>query len=296
MLWYCGKNSYISERLKISPEIVQTIDTECIGTVRATQEWSKFVRSSKLLFSWLPVGHNWHHYSDMDSNRCPCCGDQDETFFHVLQCADRRMVELKKELLDDIWRAAQDIKLHSLVSETMLNILRLACNEGQLQRPLSTIVADAWEIQQQIGFQNMAIGWIGKGWTRAFKTLGSKDPEGCTVQMLTLIWEGLCEPMWSLRNDILHNTPNPRTLTEMTTLKERLQWYRENKRLVLAPRHHTLAEYTNADIDRWNRLQCRSQIRILDDAKLIFEIECKQRSSGQQVLTDIFPLQPRPTT
>ena len=192
--------------------------------------------------------------------------------------------------------SAKDIKLHSLVSETMLNILRSVCNEGQLQRPLSTIVADAWEIQQQIGFQNMAIGWIGNGWTRAFKTLGSKDPEGCTVQMLTLIWEGLCEPMWSLRNDILHKTPNPRTLTEMTTLKERLQWYRENKRLVLAPRHHTLAEYTNADIDRWNRLQCRSQIRILDDAKLIFEIECKQRSSGQQVLTDIFPLRPRPTT
>jgi len=134
--------AYISERLKIPPGIVQTIDTECIGTVRATQEWSKFVRSSKLLFSWLPVGHNWHHYSDMDSNRCPCCGDQDETFFHVLQCADRRMVELKKELLDDIWRAAQDIKLHSLVSETMLNILRSVCNEGQLQRPLSTIVAD----------------------------------------------------------------------------------------------------------------------------------------------------------
>lgn len=36
--------AYISERLKISPEMVQMIDTDCIGTVRATQEWSKFVR------------------------------------------------------------------------------------------------------------------------------------------------------------------------------------------------------------------------------------------------------------
>jgi hypothetical protein len=287
---------YISKRLKISSEEVQCIDTVTIGTVRATQEWSKFARTSKLLFSWLPVGHNWHHYSDMDSNRCPCCGDPDETFLHALQCTDRRVVDLRAELFEDMWRAMQESNLPSIVTSTVLEILRSVCNVEQMPRPASAVVAEAWDIQQRIGFNNMAIGWIGNGWTQAFKTLGSKDPEGCTAQILTYIWEGLCEPIWHLRNDILHNKPNPRTLTEMTLLSDRLRWYRDNKRLVLAPRHHILAEYTIENIDKWNRLQRRQQLRVLDDAKRIYEIECKQRPSGQLVLTDIFPLRTQPTT
>jgi hypothetical protein len=206
------------------------------------------------------------------------------------------MVELRTELFDDMWRAMQDSKLPAIVTSTILTLLRSVCNSEQMQRPSSTVVAEAWDIQQRIGFHNMAIGWIGKGWTQAFKTLGSKDPEGCTAQILTYIWEGLCEPIWHFRNDILHDKPNPCTLTEMTLLSDRLKWYKENKRMVLAPRHHILAEFTTADIDKWNRLQRRSQLRVLDDAKLIYEIECKQRSSGQQVLTDIFPPQTQPTT
>lgn len=172
--------AYISKRLTISLDVVKCIDTTTIGTVRATQEWGKFVRTSKLLFSWLPVGHNWHHYSDMDSDRCPCCGDSDETFLHVLQCTDRRMIELRTELFDDMWRAMQDSNLPAIVTSAVLEIFRSVCNSEQVNRPTSTVIADAWDIQQSIGFHNMAIGW-----TRAFKTMGSKDPEGCTCQLLT---------------------------------------------------------------------------------------------------------------
>lgn len=157
---------------------------------------------------------------------------------------------------------------------------------------MGTALLTAWEIQQEISFSNMAIGWIGDGWSEAFKADGFKDPEGCTIRMLVLIWDGLCEPLWTLRNDTLHNKPNPRRLTEMTAQLDKLKWYRENKRLVLAPRHHLLSEYTDAELEIWNRLQRRSLLCILEDAKKIYEIECKQRSSGQQVLTDIFPLRP----
>jgi hypothetical protein len=153
----------------------------------------------------------------------------------------------------------------------------------------NSAIASAWDEQESIGFKNMAIGWLSKGWTSAFKAAGWKDPEGCTIQILIIIWEGLCEPLWSMRNDILHNKPNPRAITEMNNLLERLQWYRDNKRLVLAPRHHMLAEYTDLNIKRWNRVQRRNQLKILDDAKNIYSIESRQRSSGQRVLTDMFP-------
>jgi hypothetical protein len=62
-------------------------------------------------------------------------------------------------------------------------------------------------------------------WTRVFQIAGSDDPEGCSVQLLTLIWQGLCEPIWTLRNDILHRNPNPRVLAEMTSLADQLQWF-----------------------------------------------------------------------
>ena len=142
----------------------------------------------------------------------------------------------------------------------------------------------------------MAIGWMCNELTQAFQTAGSDDPEGCSVQLLTLIWQGLCEPIWALRNDILHRNPNPRVLIEMTSLADQLQWFRMHKRSILAPHHYILAKYTSDDIKRWNRIQRCNQLRILNDAKQIYNIECTQGSRGQRVLTDIFPPRSNPTS
>jgi hypothetical protein len=109
-------------------------------------------------------------------------------------------------------KTALDQGLPPTVIHHTINILKTACNQGTYNLPTQPSIREVWELQEQIGFKNMAIGWMCNGWTRAFQTAGSDDREGCSVQLLTLIWQGLCEPIWALRNDILHRNPNPRVL------------------------------------------------------------------------------------
>jgi hypothetical protein len=208
--------------------------------------------TSKLLFHWLPVGHNWKWYSDMDTDKCPCCGKPDETFYHLLECPNELMVQLRSEQLSIIEKTALDEGLPPTVVHHTINILKTACNQGTYITPTQPSIRKAWELQEQIGFKNMAIGWMCNESTQAFQTAGSDDPEGCSVQLLTLIWQGLCEPIWALRNDILHRNPNPRVLIEMTSLADQLQWFRTHKQSIIAPGHYILAEYTSDDIKRWN--------------------------------------------
>jgi hypothetical protein len=102
----------------------------------------------------------------------------------------------------------------------------------------------AWESQKRIGFWNLVKGWVSKDWTRAMKAYESKDWQGHVVQIITLIWDGFCKPTWVYRNTKqLHWAENSAMSTMLRSLGERLQWFQDNKTIVLAPRHYMLAEY-----------------------------------------------------
>lgn len=171
---------HISQRLKISDELVEAIDTNSIGTVRATQEWHILVRTSKLLFNWLPVGHNWKRYSDMDTDTCPCCGSPDETFHHLLECPNEQLVQLRSEQIGIIKKTALEQGLPPTVVHHTINILQTACNIGTYNIPTQPSIKKAWDLQERIGFKNMAIGWMCSEWTQAFQAAGAVDPDGCS--------------------------------------------------------------------------------------------------------------------
>jgi hypothetical protein len=71
---------------------------------------------------------------------------------------------------------------------------------------------------------------------KAIQYYGSDDPSGQTSQLLTLIWDGLCEPILTCRNDIRTNTPNPKDLLETQNLRQKLEWYKKYKEEVLPHR------------------------------------------------------------
>jgi hypothetical protein len=101
---------------------------------------------------------------------------------------------------------------------------------------------------------NFAHGWISTGWANGLKRLGSKDLHGQSAQVLTLIWDAVCEPIWDLRNNILNNTPpNPTALRELTSLREKLLWYRRFRTQVLPPRFRFLARFHLEQLERWDR-------------------------------------------
>jgi hypothetical protein len=149
--------------------------------------------------------------------------------------------------------------------------------------------------QMQVGLHHFVIGWFFKSWARAMNQYGSKDPDGHVAQLLTILWDGLCEPIWELWNNILHNKPNPTTLRETENLRDKLRWYCKYKSITIAPRHYFLASHSDNDIDSWNRDQCRVHLRVLENAQNIIEIECRQRMNGQRAITEFFSRDNRET-
>ena len=65
--------TYILQRLDITLDTFHTIDWDSIGTVRSSHHINRVVRTSKMLYGWLPVGHNWLKYN-LTPDKCPCCG------------------------------------------------------------------------------------------------------------------------------------------------------------------------------------------------------------------------------
>jgi len=78
--------------------------------------------------------------------------------------------------------------------------------------------------QAQIGFYNMVAGFLSNDWTSALEQLGVKHPQTVTTQLLAMIWDHLCEPIWTTRNNILHSLTNHVTTDEMSSLKYKLLW------------------------------------------------------------------------
>jgi hypothetical protein len=51
-----------------------------------------------------------------------------------------------------------------------------------------------------------------------------------------------------------------------------------------------MADLSIDEIDRWDCDKRRGTVRILDKAKEIYEIECRQRVKGQRVVTEFFSI------
>jgi hypothetical protein len=281
---------YISERMEMPEIAVQEIDQEVIAAARSTHKWARTARISKLMYDYLPVGHNWRQHG-AESDQCPCCGEANETFDHLVYCNEEGLYATRLECLGDMATVASQKRIPESVSVVIFGIIRRLTEGREPTIPLesSPALLRAWESQKRIGFRNMVKGWVSKEWSRAMKAYESKDPKGHVAQILTLIWDGFCEPIWDYRNKKLHRVENSAMSNMLRSLGERLQWFQDNKTVVLAPRHYMLAEYRMEDVNRWDRRARRMQLLMLEKAKKIYAIECKQRVSGQQVITDLFP-------
>ena len=62
---------YVLRRLNIDFETFHCINWTSIGRVRATHKIHRIVRTSKMMFRWMAVGHNWNK-CNLPSDKCPC--------------------------------------------------------------------------------------------------------------------------------------------------------------------------------------------------------------------------------
>jgi hypothetical protein len=156
---------YVAKCLEIELATVDEIDQEVIAAAHAAHKWAKTARISKLMFGWLPVGHNWRHHG-AESDQCPCCGDPDETFEHLMECQEVGLVALRRECLQDMAASAAEKNIPSQVYSVMLGIVKRLVDGREPTIPAESAPAllRAWESQKRIGFSSLVRGWISKEW------------------------------------------------------------------------------------------------------------------------------------
>ena len=107
--------------------------------------------------------------------------------------------------------------------------------------------------------------------------------------ILSFLWDDVCEPIWFMRNEILHSTVSHVSTDDMMTLADRLQWYLRHQDEVLDYRHRFLVDYDENKIYRWSiRDMCRQKVTMLDNARHWYTNECNTRAQNQTTITNWF--------
>ena len=146
--------------------------------------------------------------------------------------------------------------------------------------------AKAIAAQTKIGFYHMSVGLLANEWTDALGALGVKQPQSKMEQLLSWIWNDICEDAWNTRNHINNNTGNHALGDEMVTLKDKLFWFQRHQHQVLDYRHHFLVNFTVDDVERWTKPTRRAKLEMLRNAKDWYETECQQRAANQTTMYD----------
>lgn len=277
---------YVMGRLNISLEVFNTINWRAIGRVRAEHKIGRLVRTSKMMYRWLPVGHNWEKCS-LDTHKCPCCGADDETFEHLLKCKHEDLVEVRHSFYLKLISLSKSDEIPSNFLSALSGVLRHITDGSSLPEVFKTeAITRAVDQQKEIGLYNLAVGFMANGWTTALAELKTDQPDSKVEIILRTIWDDLCEPIWKARNNIKHGPQSETPVEEMQSLADKLRWYRMHQNSVLDYRHRFLADASDVIIDRWSRDARRAQLALLADARRYHEVEIAQRLSNQTTISD----------
>ena len=128
---------YILQRLNISLDTFHVIDWESIGKVRSSHHINRIVRTSKMLYGWLPVGHNWKK-CNLVSDKCPCCGVPDETFEHVLTCKHKDLVMTRAIAYTSIQTKCDELKIPKIFTTTLLTLFKVTLEDHEFPTSFPT--------------------------------------------------------------------------------------------------------------------------------------------------------------
>ena len=278
--------SYILQRLDITLDIFHTIDWDSIGTVRSSHHINRVVRTSKMLYGWLPVGHNWLK-CNLTSDKCPCCGAPDETFAHLLQCKHNDLKLARYEAYTTIENKSRELKIPKLFTTTFISLLKVTLEGIPFPSSFpSPELESASRSQRTIGMYNMVIGFFSKEWTTTLQSMGLEHPKTIMAQLLSMTWDHICEALWKTRNQIKHSPESHVATDEMTDLQSRLSWYLRHQNDVLDYRHRFLVDYSDDSITRMSRTTRRAKLELLNNARTYYETECLQRATNQSTIFD----------
>ena len=147
---------------------------------------------------------------------------------------------------------------------------------------------DAIEQQEAIGINMMIRGFFATGWVLAIKDNECSQPERAMNALQRMVRDSIINPLWKVRNDILHRMKNNFDAVEEERMAERLVWYSMHKHEVLDSYDHFLARYDVSQIHSMTRATKREWLRHLDAAREAFEKQRAQRAQGQNSIMQYF--------
>ena len=172
-------------------------------------------------------------------------------------------------------------------SSVFLRCLRVSLDKLRpLTRNRIPVLAKAITAQAGIGFYHMSVGLLANDWTDALSSFGVEQPQSKIEQLLSWIWNDICEDAWNTRNNINNNIRNHALDDELVTLKDKLLWFQRHHQQVLDYRHQFLVAFTSDDVEQWSRTTRRAKLNILNNAKDWYETECQQRAANQTTMYD----------
>ena len=115
--------AYATSRFNIDEVIFYSINWTSMGRVRASHRIGRIARTSKMIYCWLPVDHNWYK-CNLATNVCPCCGATDETFEHLLACKHDELKNVRRNAYIKIQKTCDKEKLPPQFTRVFLNIIR----------------------------------------------------------------------------------------------------------------------------------------------------------------------------
>ena len=279
-------HEYCMQKYDWSMSTMNTISWETLHLSRKNRTPTQLMHSSKLAHDWLPVMHREGRNSG--NTQCPGCECPDETLHHFLTCNNRLMAERRTESLQTLWARGTRKGAPKLF---MTQLVHYIAEATDTKLPTTTTrdprLTSAFAAQDVIGPLMLLRGIIALEWIRILTDMGMPHPQRMMVFIVRTIWDDVVQPLWSTRNNILHNNPNFTSELTHTQLGDRMLWYLQHKDQ-LARQDRFLARYSSSCIDKMSTTIRREWIRHLDIARDAWTREQKTIDTGQTLLTQFF--------
>ena len=148
--------------------------------------------------------------------KCPCCGNDDETWAHIFQCPSDYSKEFREEHLDDVKEQFTQLKLPADVVTSIIDNVRRWLNKTTLMRD-DTEQQELEEVlmeQDNIGWDNMLVGRISTRWRQLFEARYKPNGKGAIKWHEANLWPSKISDIlstfaldiWKHRNAKAHGT------------------------------------------------------------------------------------------
>ena len=243
--------TYLQNRYKWSDFTWHTIAWEPLHTIgRRSATKPCFSNRSKLLHNWLNLGSQrakLHPNSATISQQCPYC-QQEETFTHMLTCADSRAKKCRFVASTNLRKGLRTISGGSTLLRLVNSWMQSPTTSPHAQAPthaLQWAINQAIASQTRIGWEHIFRGIISNDWGLIYNDTDQTPSQArlatsqITLRCAIQTFQNYTLAIWSGRNEVLHSsTAIPISIREAQVNSEIMALYHISHTFATCTRSH----------------------------------------------------------